>query len=742
MDSLYAIQDMLKSRIAALADDYFIPEAWNTWGYEKYRRSADRPGEIIVNPYEFLSECIENQILGSVDSGYHETQPGKGMVFGAPAHIRVAQSETLTEELEQMRHDKALNRHGTGKAGGGCPRGTHDEAPTLCRHAIYSMLPRMITAWDHYEKDEICPGTFIKAICLLPWLKRIGIDIISLLPVFEISDHCKKGEAGSPYAIKNIYRLDISLHEPLLGRASDSLLEIEFKAFVEACHTIGMKVMMDFAFRTAARDSDLVISHPDWFYWIHKQYADSISTPSPRRLKKPTTVNDRAFLALYTSAELKEYLSKFTRNPKEADPAKWDRLTKWQAKTGENILDLIESEYNMTTIPAFSDVVNDEQPKWTDVTYLRFYYDVHQKASKYISEDQPPYIMQDGVKLNLYPGTKTNDELFSYISGVIPYYQDKYGIDGARLDMGHALPDNLNREIISQAKERNGEFLFWSEEFKAERAEISKEYGFHFISGTLWALYKDLEKPGFNRKLLQDRLLKSELPMLAALETPDSPRASWVHGDSSKLAQLVLLNAFLPNTIPFLNNGLEVMEKQPMNLGLENSEKGRFVLDIKDPMYGKLAFFDPYRLHWTARKAQWMRELLETAGRLRTRYIDLLSRKDCYREMDEVYQSRKLIFLFYCDRKTGSGVFFLANRDFSEKAWFRPLRLLPDEIREGAVSIVYQDGCLVGSIGEGAHENEKKPAASKQSDDMGFFIRSRWLKPGEVIIGEVSYEKE
>ena len=68
------------------------------------------------------------------------------------------------------------------------------------------------------------------------------------------------------------------------------------------------------------------------------------------------------------------------------------------------------------------------------------------------------------------------------------------------------------------------------------------------------------------------------------------PRFAWRYRDKRLRELLILLNYFLPNTVPFLNNGLEMAEIQPMNLGLDNTEEGRFVLEATDPLYGKLAF--------------------------------------------------------------------------------------------------------------------------------------------------------
>ncbi len=105
--------------------------------------------------------------------------------------------------------------------------------------AIYALLPRHFTAWDFGGGLE--SGTFLKAIALLPHIKRLGISTVYLLPVFTPSDIYKKGSLGSPYAIKDYFSLDPALHDPLLGAYSKHLIELQFAAFVEACHSFGMK---------------------------------------------------------------------------------------------------------------------------------------------------------------------------------------------------------------------------------------------------------------------------------------------------------------------------------------------------------------------------------------------------------------------------------------------------------------------------------------------------------------------
>ncbi len=680
MMNLKKIYDRLNTGKGRFTSGYFIPETWKSAGYERYTRSDSRKGEIMVDPYDFLADCIENHILS----------------------LAGAAGDYLT------------------------PLGLRDKYVRIepGRSTIYSMFPRMFTSWEHGEDGILYSGTFLKAICRLPSLKDLGADIIYLLPVFKYGSRYNKGEIGSPYAVKDMYRLDENLHDPLLGDYSEELLEMEFKAFIEACHILGIKVMLDYAFRTVSRDSDLIAEHPDWFYWIDLKYARSFTVPSVKGVKRSLGLDDKSLEYLYSPKNLKDYLAQFVFSPSETDPQKWQDIVARRRQSGENILDLIEEEFGMTTMPGFSDVINDSQPPWTDVTYLKFYFDVHKKARQYIKDGQPPYIMQDGVCLKLYPGEAENTGLMDYIADVIPYYQDKYGIDGARIDMGHALTPALNMEIVARAKSRNRNFLLWSEDFDPGKSRIAKENGFHFINGYTWAVYKELEKPGFNKRLFSELLLKAEIPVIASLETADTPRAAYVHKDKRKIEQLVLMNCFLPNTVQLINNGFEVMEIQPMNLGLDNTEKGRYVLEQDDPMYGKLAFFDPYRIHWLSSEGEWMRKLLLKAARLKRRFIDILSVRENYVEQEVLLKSRKLTFIYYYCKKADKGVFFLANRDFSSGVRFNIVRLLPSQGGKspGEVGIVYSDGEL----------SEKTWTQNK----------NRLLKPGEIIIGEVQYGKE
>lgn len=690
MENLQFMAGLLAKKKEEFTGVYFIPEKWNYCGFTEFSRQEGREGEIAVNPYAFFSRCLQ-QIL---------EQGGMSGTAGAGT------DRTGANWQEDWRNG----------AGG----------ENLCHRTIYGMLVRAHSAWNHYD-GEIISGSFLKSLCLLPLLQALGVDIIYLLPVCDYSEEYKKGELGSPYAIKNFYKLDENLHDELLGEYSEELLSQEFKAFIEGCHLLGMKVILDFVFRTASRDNDLIIDHPDWFYWIDKEAAPGFHPPMVEKEKKLTTVQDRVLDNLYNSPGIEEYLSKFRPSPEQIDAGRWQKIKERQAESGENILTLIEEEFGITTVPGFSDIINDPQPPWTDVTYLRYYFDLHPKARQYVAEEKyPPFILQDGACLNLYQGEQLNKGLWDYIVGVIPFYQQEYGIDGARIDMGHALPATLIREILTKVRAGDPHFIFWSEEFSAENAGAAREGGFDFITGSLWHLYKYHRAAGFQRKLLRESWA-AELPVAAAPETADTPRFACRFGDKRLGELLLMLNYFLPNTVPFINNGLELAEIQPMNLGLDNTEEGRFVLEATDPLYGKLAFFDRYRLHWLNPDRDWMEELLAKAARLRGRFIHTLAAKENFLpEISCSVKDKKLLFLCYrlrlpeepaAEGEDGSRLFFLANKNLEE-----PVGIILGE--------------LLASGGKTNISKVKVVYAHGEERDEEWPAGDGWeLAPGEVVIG-------
>ena len=514
--------------------DYYLPAIWNTLDYP-YILGSDRKKEIKVDPVPFYSYYLDR--------------------------ILQVQMNPKTE----------------------CD-------------VIYCIEIRSFTAWNH-TRDTIQSGTFLKALLLLPQIKRMGINTIYLLPIFCSGSCYKKGNRGSCYSIKNIYELREELHDELLGKYNKEILDIQFGAFVEACHRYGIHVMLDFVFRTQSRDSDLIFEHPDWFYWIDKKCDEKFAPIEFAGIPKLQSITKEYVEIMYRENldKIKKYLTMFRESPDKIDMGKWEAL-KEQVKGGDNLLKLIEEQFGITTAPAFSDVLNDFQDMWRDVTYVKLSFDQNETAKRYLGGNYAPYIMQDVAKASVCCGMEKNVELFKYILGVIPYYQQKFGLDGARIDMGHAIPNELNEEIIQNCKRGNKHFILWSEENDVEKSRFVKMNGFHFISGFLWQDFRRYKELGFLKPIM-DKISRSKLPILAQIDNSDGYRAAYLYEPEVE-KQLLTLCFVLTNVKVMLTAGFEVEEKGPLNIGFEEDCKVEKILDKNDPMNGCLALFDLYRIHW------------------------------------------------------------------------------------------------------------------------------------------------
>ena len=97
-------------------------------------------------------------------------------------------------------------------------------------------------------------GTFKAAESHLPRLKDLGVDILWLMPIHEIGEKNRKGSLGSPYAVKDYLSVN---HE--FGKLED------LKHFVQAAHSMGMYVILDWVPNHTAWDNPLVDEHPEWY---------------------------------------------------------------------------------------------------------------------------------------------------------------------------------------------------------------------------------------------------------------------------------------------------------------------------------------------------------------------------------------------------------------------------------------------------------------------------------------------
>jgi glycosidase len=97
-------------------------------------------------------------------------------------------------------------------------------------------------------------GTFRAVEEQLPRLKDLGVGIIWLMPIHPIGELNRKGTLGSYYSVQDYFATN-----PEYGTKED------FRSLVNAIHSHGMYVIIDWVANHTAWDNPLTASNPDFF---------------------------------------------------------------------------------------------------------------------------------------------------------------------------------------------------------------------------------------------------------------------------------------------------------------------------------------------------------------------------------------------------------------------------------------------------------------------------------------------
>ncbi|MBO4961357.1 MAG: hypothetical protein J6C80_03875 [Flavobacteriales bacterium] len=424
---------------------------------------------------------------------------------------------------------------------------THSDKRWTEDATIYNAFVRLTSALPSglHSGSEISTGTFLRMIAMLPYIKSLGADTLYLLPVNKIGEDCRTGELGSPYATRDLYSFDENLADAALDGIA---IEEQFAALVEAAHMMGIRVVLEYAMRTSSPDGIEVKNHPEWYYWIHRKCLDNYSSPefTPEQLHE---IKQVPYDGSNYIAPSKSYRNQFLPAPHREeitlDGNKYVAKTQW----GEAV------------IPgAFADWPPDDiQPAWKDVTYLRMY-------DREPSPKSPcgfNYIAYNTIRF-YDPALSQNryavKSLWDYLEGVIPHYQNKYGLDGAMIDMGHAIPRPLIKRIIDKARSIDPAFAFYEENFYPTPA--SRKAGYDASLGFGWECY-----PTGMERILSYCAEKKAMTMFGTQETHNTPRSTMRYGTTfSRMGYAIM--AFLPHIVPFIHSGYELGEKMPVNTGV------------------------------------------------------------------------------------------------------------------------------------------------------------------------------
>jgi len=113
---------------------------------------------------------------------------------------------------------------------------------------------RNATIYEVNIRQYTPEGTFEAFLEHIPRLKKMGIDILWLMPINPIGEKNRKGTLGSYYSIRDYKGVN-----PEFGTLDD------FKKVVEKAHQEGMKVIIDWVANHTSWDNSWITEHHDWY---------------------------------------------------------------------------------------------------------------------------------------------------------------------------------------------------------------------------------------------------------------------------------------------------------------------------------------------------------------------------------------------------------------------------------------------------------------------------------------------
>jgi glycosidase len=122
------------------------------------------------------------------------------------------------------------------------------------------------TLYEIFPRDFSAAGNLAGITAKLDELQKLGVNVLWTMPIHPIGQKMRKGEYGSPYAIRDYYAID-----PNYGTPDD------FKKLVAGAHQRGMKVIMDIVANHTAWDSVMMTNKG-----FYKQNANGeVISPDP-----------------------------------------------------------------------------------------------------------------------------------------------------------------------------------------------------------------------------------------------------------------------------------------------------------------------------------------------------------------------------------------------------------------------------------------------------------------------------
>lgn len=121
----------------------------------------------------------------------------------------------------------------------------------------HTSLPQWATNKFIYEvniRQFSQSGNFAGVKAALPRLQKLGVGILWLMPIHPIGIINRKGSLGSPYSVKDYYEINLEFGS-----------EDDFRDLIDAAHSAGIKVILDWVANHTSWDNLLTSTHPDYY---------------------------------------------------------------------------------------------------------------------------------------------------------------------------------------------------------------------------------------------------------------------------------------------------------------------------------------------------------------------------------------------------------------------------------------------------------------------------------------------
>lgn len=169
--------------------------------------------------------------------------------------------------------------------------------------------------YEAYVRSASPSGTFSGLTDRLDSIRKLGCNVLWLMPVHPTGILRRAGSLGSPYSVR-----DYRAVNPEFGTMAD------FDRLVAAAHQRGMAVILDWVANHTAWDNPWITQHPDWYT---RDSSGKILSPEPTWQDVADLNYDRPALHIEMRKAMRFWVEEHNVDGFRCDVADWVPATFW-----------------------------------------------------------------------------------------------------------------------------------------------------------------------------------------------------------------------------------------------------------------------------------------------------------------------------------------------------------------------------------------------------------------------------